>query len=352
MRKHQVRHWTVPPYTCGMCQYKGIQRSVIVKHIARSHPKAAITVNEQNIGPEVLIKRVRMNSRFDKNEDKLKSMETLESECDKDANLEDLKDVLLNCGYCTFRDKLDGLKKHHSEQHPDLTLRGYRYRCNYCATTFVFQRSVDQHFILCHSGMRHSYSSVNTEQKLYTCSECPVSEDKLVTMEEHLRSHFKPIKCVYCGLRTVYWKTMKRHHNEKHRGENFEFAYLITEEKRYEAALLRVKETNNSIVINSKKRKRLDDDLTISDSDNLNLQEAGTSSKKRAKQVARKSTGTRKKIETVQSHYGRKPSTEDLATTITTIDVMGAPVTMNIIRLSKILNLSPVVLVEDCQNQL
>ncbi|KAI4454791.1 hypothetical protein MML48_9g00001959 [Holotrichia oblita] len=202
--------------------------------------------------------------------------------------------------------------------------------------------------------MRHSYSNVNHEQKLYTCSECPVSEDKLVTMEDHLRSHFKPIKCLYCGLRTVYWKTMKRHHNEKHRGENFEFAYLITEEKRYEAALSKVKETNNSIVINSKKRKRLDDDLTISD-DNLNYQEAASSNsskKNRTKQVARKSTGTRNKIELVQSHYGRKPSTEDLATTVTTIDVMGAPVTMNIIRLSKILNLSPVVLVEDCQNQL
>ncbi|KRT79400.1 hypothetical protein AMK59_7735 [Oryctes borbonicus] len=351
MRKHQVRHWTSTPYTCAVCNYKGIQRSVVVRHIARSHPKASVVVNELDIGDEVLIKRVRMTWRSDKHQESPKSFETLETEGDADFNLEDLKDAFLNCSYCPYKEKLDSLKKHCAEKHPNLKLKAFRYRCNYCASTFLAHRSVEQHFKQCHAGMRHSYSTACGAQRAFTCTECSVSEDKLLTMEEHLRSHFKMIKCLYCGLRTVYWKTMKRHHNEKHRGETYEFAYLISEEKKYEEALTKVKQTNNRTVISSKKRKRPEDDILLLE-DDLNVPSQQNSSKDKVRQVARKSTGTRMVIKESESHYGKVPSTEDFANILTTVDVMGVPVTMNIIKLSKILNISPSVVLEDCESAL
>ncbi|GJQ85897.1 hypothetical protein Trydic_g21753 [Trypoxylus dichotomus] len=344
MRKHLVRHWTTPPYTCAICQYKGIQRSVVVKHISRCHPKMAVQINELEVGEEVVIKRIRMTWRSGKNTDGPKCYDTLETECDADFNLEDLKDAFLNCGYCTAREKLEALKTHCAEKHPDLVLKAFRYRCNYCASTFLAQQSVEQHFKTCHEGMRHSYSTACDAQRLYTCSECSVSEDKLVTIEEHLRSHFKMIKCLYCGLKTVYWKTMKKHHNDKHRGENYEFAYLICEEKKYEEALAKVKQTNNSITVNSRKRKRIEEHSPVPEDDTI--------VKGKVRQVARKSTGTSRKIKEPESGYGKKPSIEEFANVVTNFDMVGTPVTMNIVDLSKFLNISPSVTLQDCKNTL
>lgn len=345
MRKHQVRHWTVQPFSCNICNFKAVYRIVMENHIKRCHSRVNACVKETDLGGEVIIKRIRVSARADKSEESADQYETWEIDCDSDFDTDNSNDVLLGCGYCTHWQKLPELRKHIKERHPNDNFKAYRYRCNFCASTFVSTFSLDQHFISCHSGMRRCYSEVSETLRTYSCPECHVSDDKLINLKEHLRTHFKMIKCMHCDHKVVYWKSMRKHYREHHRNENFEFVFLISQEKLYEQAVNNI--TINAIRNgnsagtsvtgnNNKKRKHCDEDSINSDE----------SKAVKIKQVARKSTGGYHK----KSEAKKQQNPIDLNKVMTTIDVMGASVTMNIVQLSKILNINPFVVLEDCGN--
>lgn len=332
MRKHQIRHWTVAPYSCPVCPYKALHKAMIEKHISRIHLKVFEPIIEPEVCDEAIIRRIRVGNRIESGSD---TETTCEMDCDSDLDLDDWPDVLMSCAYCNFRGKLAELKEHVGLEHPGEKFKGYRYRCNFCASTFVLLRTLDQHFISCHSGMRHSYSEVSLVERELGCPLCPVTDDRLHRIREHLRSHFKMIRCSYCDAEVVYWKTMRDHCREKHPVFSFVFTYLLTVERAYEAALSQIRINSNLLTVPAdKKRRRNDEDAPVVEITS------------KIKQVARKSTGggPYKK-----SKENESSSSVDYSKIITTIDVMGTPVTMNIIKLSKILNITPVVLLEDCQ---
>lgn len=269
--------------------------------------------------------------------------------------------------------------------------------CAYCVLSFRDMTALRAHHDLVHSHLAFDETAeeaakTRDELKKYKCPQCDHTSNSFAAMRDHLRNHNKPYMCGHCEVTASYPSVLKTHHLKEHR--NLEPCVSIIAEAQKRNDELRnnllhlqngeyvrmdnLKRTNNDaagpdeppkkVLLMEEEQKRakpkqrrksiaafIKQEVDPNDllqgpvkQRKVNVARKSTATPPRIQNVAKKSTTPRPYVDLGFSYYGTKPlQFEEIKNIKSELPIMGKNVPLNIGSMSQILQLFPVVVVDD-----
>ena len=147
--------------------------------------------------------------------------------CSLKYHLEVHLDLIVECKICFKKLKNQRSLKFHSSEFHNLNIEPSKFRCNIChlklrnIQSFKYHKSTHRARKTCpicskslKSGCFEKHMKLHklkTEEKKFECNVCKNKFFTLTSLTNHVKLHFKMLKCDLCGYRTGPKRVMRKH---------------------------------------------------------------------------------------------------------------------------------------------